>query len=59
VAHLTNNKDAFLCILRYYCRSGLVQQYEQTLVQQYEQTLEEMLMAMIVNPDHCKWIRTR
>ena len=31
VAHLTNNKDVFLCILRYHCRSGLVQQYEQML----------------------------
>ncbi len=31
VAHLTNNKDVFLCILRYYCRSGLLQQYEQLL----------------------------
>ena len=31
VAHLTNNKDAFLCILRYHCRRGLVQQYEQML----------------------------
>ena len=31
VAHLTNNKDVFLCILRYHCRSGLLQQYEQLL----------------------------
>jgi hypothetical protein len=31
VAHLTNNKDVFLCILRYHCRRGLVQQYEQML----------------------------
>ena len=31
VAHLTNNKDVFLCILRYHCRLGLVQQYEQML----------------------------
>ena len=30
-AHLTNNKDVFLCILRYHCRSGLLQQYEQML----------------------------
>ncbi len=31
MAHLTNNKDLFLCILRYHCRSGLFQQYEQML----------------------------
>jgi hypothetical protein len=31
VAHLTNNKDVFLCILRYHCHSGLLQQYEQML----------------------------
>jgi hypothetical protein len=31
VAHLTNNKDVFLCILRYHCRCGLLQQYEQLL----------------------------
>jgi hypothetical protein len=31
VAHLTNNKDVFLCILRYHCRRGLLQQYEQLL----------------------------
>ncbi len=31
VAHLANNKDAFLCILRYHCRRGLLQQYEQLL----------------------------
>jgi hypothetical protein len=31
VAHLTNNKDVFLCILRYHCRLGLLQQYEQML----------------------------
>jgi hypothetical protein len=31
VAHLTNNKDVFLCILRYHCRGGLVQQDEQML----------------------------
>jgi hypothetical protein len=31
VAHLTNNKDIFLCILHYHCRCGLVQQYEQLL----------------------------
>jgi hypothetical protein len=31
VAHLTNNKDVFLCILRYHCRRGLLQQYEQML----------------------------
>jgi hypothetical protein len=31
VAHLNNNKDVILCILRYYCRSGRVQQYEQML----------------------------
>ena len=31
IAHLTNNKDVFLCILRYHCRRGLVQQYEQML----------------------------
>ena len=31
VAHLTNNKDVFLYILRYHCRRGLVQQYEQML----------------------------
>jgi hypothetical protein len=31
IAHLTNNKDVFLCILRYHCRRGLVQQYEQLL----------------------------
>ena len=31
IAHLTNNKDIFLCILRYHCRRGLVQQYEQML----------------------------
>ena len=31
VAQLTNNKDVFLCILRYHCRRGLVQQYEQML----------------------------
>ncbi len=30
VEHLTNNKDVFLCILRYHCRRGFVQQYEQT-----------------------------
>jgi hypothetical protein len=31
VAHLTNNKDVFLCILHYHCRRGLLQQYEQLL----------------------------
>jgi hypothetical protein len=31
VAHLTNNKDVFMCILRYHCRHGFVQQYEQML----------------------------
>lgn len=31
VAHLTNNKDVFLCILRFHCRCGLVQQYQQML----------------------------
>jgi hypothetical protein len=31
ISHLTNNKDVFLCILRYHCRRGLVQQYEQML----------------------------
>ena len=31
VAHLTNNKDVFLCILRYHCRRGLLHQYEQLL----------------------------
>jgi hypothetical protein len=31
VAHLTDNKDVFLCILRYHCRCGLLQQYEQLL----------------------------
>jgi hypothetical protein len=31
VAHLTNNKDVFRCILRYHCRRGLLQQYEQML----------------------------
>ncbi len=31
VAHLTNNTDVFLCILRYHCCSGLLQQYEQLL----------------------------
>ena len=31
VAHLTNNKDVFLCILRYHCSSGFLQQYEQIL----------------------------
>jgi hypothetical protein len=31
MTHLTNNKDVFLCILRYYCRSGLLQQYKQLL----------------------------
>jgi hypothetical protein len=31
IAHLTNNKDVFLCILRYHCRRGFIQQYEQML----------------------------
>ena len=31
VAHLTNNKDVFLCILRYHCCCGLVQQYGRML----------------------------
>ena len=31
VAHLTNNKDVFLCILRCHCHRGLLQQYEQLL----------------------------
>ncbi len=31
VAHLTNNKDVFLCILHYHCCRGFLQQYEQTL----------------------------
>ena len=31
VAHFTNNKDVFLCILHHHCRRGLVQQYEQML----------------------------
>jgi hypothetical protein len=31
MAHLTNKKDVFLCILRYHCRHGLLQQYEQLL----------------------------
>ncbi len=38
VAHLTNNKDVFLCILRYHCRSGLVQQYEQMLEDMIDDT---------------------
>ncbi len=31
MAHLTNNKDVFVCILHYHCSSGLLQQYEQLL----------------------------
>jgi hypothetical protein len=31
VVHLTNNKDEFLCILCYHCRSVLLQQYKQLL----------------------------
>ncbi len=31
VVHLTNNMDVLLCILRYHCRRGFVQQYEQML----------------------------
>ena len=31
VAHLTNNKDVFLCILCYHCHRGLVQRYERML----------------------------
>ncbi len=37
VAHLTNNKDVFLCILRYHCRRGFVQQYEQMLEDMLDQ----------------------
>ena len=36
VAHLTNNKDVFLCILRFHCRCGLIQQYQQILADQLE-----------------------
>ena len=36
VAHLTNNKDVFLCILRYHCRRGFVQQYQQILADMLE-----------------------
>jgi hypothetical protein len=31
VAHLTNKKDLFLCILCYHCCRGLIQQHEQML----------------------------
>ena len=41
VAHLTNNKDVFLCILRYHCRRGLVQQYEQMLEDMIDDTRTE------------------
>jgi len=37
VAHLTNNKDVFLCILRYHCRRALLQQYEQMLEDMVEE----------------------
>jgi hypothetical protein len=36
VAHLTNNKDVFLCILRYHCRRGLVQQNGQMLEDMFD-----------------------
>ncbi len=36
VAHLTNNKDIFLCILRFHCRCGLIHQYQQILADQLE-----------------------
>ena len=41
VAHLTNNKDVFLCILRYHCRRGLVHQYEQMLEDMIDDTRTE------------------
>ncbi len=37
-AHLTNNKDVFLYIVRCHCRSGL-----SGVVQQYEQMLEDLV----------------
>ncbi len=31
VAHLTNNKDVFMCILRFHARAGYLQHYETLL----------------------------
>jgi hypothetical protein len=50
VAHLTNNKDVFLCILRYHCRRGFVQQYEQML----EDLIDEGAGSQKVDLDHDK-----
>ena len=52
VAHLTNNKDVFLCILRYHCWRGFIQQYEQML----EDMVEE---GDTSGPKRLHWIMRR
>ena len=49
IAHLTNNKDVFLCILRYHCRRGLVQQYEKML-----EDMIDVPESQTVTSDHDK-----
>jgi len=58
VAHLTNNKDVFLCILRYHCRRGFVQQYEQMLEDMVDEgagsqkvALDQDKIASVLNGD--------
>ena len=58
VAHLTNNKDVFLCILRYHCRRGFVQQYKQMLEDMVDEgagsqkvALDQDKIASILNRD--------
>jgi hypothetical protein len=48
VAHLTNNKDVFLCILHHHCRRGFLQQYKQMLEDMVDQgdTSESQKVAM-------------
>ncbi len=58
VAHLINNKDVFLCILRYHCRRGFVQQYEQMLEDMVDKgdgsqklALDQDKIASVLNGD--------
>jgi hypothetical protein len=53
VAHLTNNKDVFLCILCYHCRRGLVQQYEQMLDDMLDVN-ESDARKLVINHDKIK-----
>jgi hypothetical protein len=54
VAHLTNNKDVSLCILRYHCHRGLVHQYEQMLEDMLDAAGESESMSRPVAIDHDK-----